>query len=292
MGFCGQECPCRVTHSPPPCGFLSTLLCQRTGTRRSSCIIRHQPHTTRVSFFHNISPLALLQVLLLFPSWFLGYKKSSSHGSTLTADFGPKLSSCHILAWVRGGSLGCCHLGVGCSHPYLVGMVAVQPALDVGGVPAWHQAAVLQGPELRSSLGSSRYHLVEGVFQGDWVVMSSLVLSGMSEAGLFLGQPKSWAAHEALQLPGRHAVCPRILFSQKVQHPQPPHLPNQALGGKPLAQGKVEGSHRPKGLPKSGKRQRQAAHLIPGVGSICRVDEDGDDFGLGEQGCSSPGSHF
>lgn len=122
VGFCGQECPCRVTHSPPPCGFLSTLLCQRTGTRRSSCIIRHQPHTTRVSFFHNISPLALLQVLLLFPSWFLGYKKSSSHGSTLTSDFGPKLSSCHILAWVRGGSPGCCHCRSG-----------VLPSL-----PGWH----------------------------------------------------------------------------------------------------------------------------------------------------------
>lgn len=120
-GFVAKSAPA-VTHSPPPCGFLSTLLCQRTGTRRSSCIIRHQPHTTRVSFFHNISPLALLQVLLLLPSWFLGYKKSSSHGSTLTADFGPKLSSCHILAWVRGGSPGCCHCRSG-----------VLPSL-----PGWH----------------------------------------------------------------------------------------------------------------------------------------------------------
>lgn len=123
----------------------------------------------------------------------------------------------------------------GCSHPYLVGVVAVQPALDVGGVPAWHQAAVLQGPELRSSLGSRRDHLVEGVFQGNWVVMSSLVLSGMSKAGFFLGQPKSWAAHEIPQLPGHDAVSSHVFFSQKVQHPQPPHLPNQADRGKPLA---------------------------------------------------------
>lgn len=60
--------------------------------------------------------------------------------------------------------------------PYLVGMVAVQPALDVGGIPAWYQAAVLQGPQLRSSLRSSCDHLMEGVFQGNWVIVGSLML--------------------------------------------------------------------------------------------------------------------
>lgn len=55
-------------------------------------------------------------------------------------------------------------------------MVAVQPALDVGGIPAWYQAAVLQGPQLRSSLRSSCDHLMEGVFQGNWVIVGSLML--------------------------------------------------------------------------------------------------------------------
>lgn len=67
--------------------------------------------------------------------------------------------------------------------PYLVGMVAVQPALDVGGIPAWHQAAVLQGPQLCSSLRPSCDHLVEGVLQGDRVVVGSLMLSNMSKTG-------------------------------------------------------------------------------------------------------------
>jgi len=124
-------------------------------------------------------------------------------------------------------------------------MVAVEPALDVGGIPARHQAAVLQGPELRSSLGSCRDHLVEGVFQGDQVIVSSLVLSGMSKVGLFLRQAKSWAAHEAPWFPGHPAVSSHVLFNQRVQHPQPPHLPNQANGGKPQA-------HLPKGLPEAG----------------------------------------
>lgn len=91
----------------------------------------------------------------------------------------------------EGCSPVCCHCRSGCSHPYLVGVVAVEPALDVCGVPARHQAAVLQGPELRSSLRSCCDHLMEGVFQGNWVIMSSLVLSGRSKAGLLPGQPKS-----------------------------------------------------------------------------------------------------
>lgn len=69
-------------------------------------------------------------------------------------------------------------------------MEAVEPALDVRGVPAWHQAAVLQGPELRSSLRPGRDHLVEGVLQGYRVVVGSLVLSNTSKTGLFLGQSK------------------------------------------------------------------------------------------------------
>lgn len=271
----------------------STLLCQgtsrtplpRTDTTTSLCIIHHQLHTTRVSLLLSISPLPLPQVLLLFFACFLEYKKSISHKSTLASDLGAKLSSLSIFPWVRGSPQGAATVGMWCCHPYLVGVVAVQPALDVGGVPARHQAAVLQGPELRSSLRSRRDHLMEGVFQGDRVIMSSLVLSGMSKAGLFLGQPKSWAAHEVLPLPGHHAVSLCVLFSQKAWHPQPPHLPNQGDGGKPLAQHLM-------GLPKPEERQGRASHLIPGVGSICRVDEDGDDFGLGEQGRGSPGSHF
>lgn len=91
----------------------------------------------------------------------------------------------------------------GC-RPYLVGVEAVEPALDVRGVPARHQAAVLQGPELGSGLGPGRDHLVEGVLQGHRVVVGSLVLSNTSKAGLFPEQTPAghnpWAAHEALQL--------------------------------------------------------------------------------------------
>lgn len=41
--------------------------------------------------------------------------------------------------------------------------------------------------------------------------------------------------------------------------------------------------------PGAGPR-RPSAYLVPGVGAVGRVDEDGDDLGLGDEGSSSLGS--
>ena len=38
-------------------------------------------------------------------------------------------------------------------------------------------------------------------------------------------------------------------------------------------------------------RGRGPAHLVPGVGAVGRVDEDGQDLGLGQQGGGPPGRH-
>lgn len=61
---------------------------------------------------------------------------------------------------------------------YLVGMKGAEPALDVGGVPAGDQAAVLEGTQLQGRVGPSRDHLVKGVLQGHWVIVCALVLRG------------------------------------------------------------------------------------------------------------------
>ena len=60
-------------------------------------------------------------------------------------------------------------------------MKGAEPALNVGGVPAGDQAAVLEGTQLHGRVRPSRDHLVKGVLQGHWVVMGSLVLCARGE---------------------------------------------------------------------------------------------------------------
>lgn len=67
---------------------------------------------------------------------------------------------------------------------YLVGVKGAEPALNVGGIPAGDQAAVLEGAQFQGCIGrSSCDHLVEGVLQGYWVIMGSLVLQTRGERG-------------------------------------------------------------------------------------------------------------
>lgn len=64
---------------------------------------------------------------------------------------------------------------------YLVGVKGAEPVLNVDGIPAWNQAAVLESTQLQGSVRPSCDHLVEGVLQGHWVVMGSLVLRARGE---------------------------------------------------------------------------------------------------------------
>lgn len=159
-------------------------------------------------------------------------------------------------------------------------MEAVEPALNVRGVPARHQAAVLQGPELGSSLGPGRDHLVEGVLQGHRVVVGSLVLSNTSKAGLFPEQKSKGhkpRAPQSAAAPGSPLSSFPLSSVPKIRDPGASPGPTPSWKGEARSPVGAGG---------------EAAHLVPGVGSICRVDEDGDDFGLGQQGRSSPGSNF
>lgn len=70
---------------------------------------------------------------------------------------------------------------------YLAGVVVVEPALQVDGVPAWHQAAVLENPQLSRGVVACGDDFMEGVFQRHRVVVSSLVLEGkrVGQVGAF-----------------------------------------------------------------------------------------------------------
>lgn len=83
---------------------------------------------------------------------------------------------------------------------YLVGMKGAEPALNVGGVPAGDQAAALEGPQLQGRIRPSRDHFVEGILQGHWVIMGSLVLQVREE-----GQCVTWGhkTRGSLQQPRR-----------------------------------------------------------------------------------------
>ena len=62
-------------------------------------------------------------------------------------------------------------------------MKGAEPALDVGGIPAGDQAAVLEGTQFQGCIWRSCDHLVEGVLQGHRVIMGSLVLQTRGERG-------------------------------------------------------------------------------------------------------------
>lgn len=85
----------------------------------------------------------------------------------------------HTVLALPGGGIG----------GYLVGVKGAEPALNVGGVPAGDQAAVLQGTQLQGRVGPGRDHLVEGVLQGHGVIVGSLVLRARGE-----GRQVTWRA--------------------------------------------------------------------------------------------------
>lgn len=59
---------------------------------------------------------------------------------------------------------------------YLAGVVVVKPALQVDGIPAWYQTAVLENPQFSRGVVACGDDFMEGVFQRHRVVVSSLVL--------------------------------------------------------------------------------------------------------------------
>lgn len=62
-------------------------------------------------------------------------------------------------------------------------MKGAEPALDVGGVPAGDQAAVLEGAQFQGCVRPSRDNLMESVLQGYRVIVGSLVLQTGRERG-------------------------------------------------------------------------------------------------------------
>lgn len=80
--------------------------------------------------------------------------------------------------WEAKRSLACRAWGLrhGWQLQYLAGVVVVKPALQVDGVPAWHQAAVLENPQFSRGVVACGDDFMEGVFQRHRVVVSSLVL--------------------------------------------------------------------------------------------------------------------
>lgn len=64
---------------------------------------------------------------------------------------------------------------------YLAGVVIVEPALQVDGVPAWHQTAVLEDPQFDWSVVARGDDVMEGVFQRHRVIVGSLVLRADGE---------------------------------------------------------------------------------------------------------------
>lgn len=52
----------------------------------------------------------------------------------------------------------------------------VEPALQVDGVPAWHQTAILKDPQFHWRLVACGDDVAEGVFQRHRVIVGSLVL--------------------------------------------------------------------------------------------------------------------
>lgn len=59
---------------------------------------------------------------------------------------------------------------------YLAGVVIVEPALQVDGVPAWHQTAILENSQFDRRVVACRDDIVERVLQCHWVIVGSLVL--------------------------------------------------------------------------------------------------------------------
>lgn len=159
-----------------------------------------------------------------------------------------------------------------------------QPALQVGRVPAGHQARPLQGQQLGRGLRAGRHHRVEVKPQGGRVSVRPLVLPGEGGADQRL----------AARAPGRlcrgkfdSPLAPRLLRILLLLTPghapgaTPPSVwaPCPRLGLLPAG-----GTRRPP-APRGGP----ASHLVPGVRPVRGVDEDGDDLGFGDQGGSALG---
>lgn len=64
---------------------------------------------------------------------------------------------------------------------YLAGVVIVEPALQVDGIPAWHQTAILEDPQFYRRVVACGDDVMERVLQCHWVIVGSLVLLAGSE---------------------------------------------------------------------------------------------------------------
>lgn len=108
-------------------------------------------------------------------------------------------------------------------------MKGAEPALNVGGVPAGDQAAVLEGPQLQGRVRPSRDHLVEGVLQGHWVIVGSLVLQARGQgqwaqrkrlSSAAVKWPKPWLQPAAVgSSPGSASHCSLTLGSHGLSEP-------------------------------------------------------------------------
>lgn len=59
----------------------------------------------------------------------------------------------------------------------------VEPALQMDGVPARHQTAILENPQFARSVVACSDDFMEGVFQRDRVIVGSLVLLANRDVG-------------------------------------------------------------------------------------------------------------
>lgn len=82
----------------------------------------------------------------------------------------------HRGVWLAGDVKDSERLRHGRQLQYLAGVVVVKPALQVDGVPAWHQTAVLENPQFSRGVVACGDDFMEGVFQRHGVIVSSLVL--------------------------------------------------------------------------------------------------------------------
>lgn len=75
---------------------------------------------------------------------------------------------------MNGGENAVFPMRVGIGH--LAGVVIVEPALQMDGVPARHQTAILKDPQFYWRIVACGDDIVEGELQCHGVIVSSLVL--------------------------------------------------------------------------------------------------------------------
>lgn len=148
----------------------------------------------------------------------------------------------------------------------------------MGGIPAGEQASALQGAQLRRGLGLCRDHLVEGVVERHRVIVSTLVLENTS-----------WIQEQEHDSALRFSV--QIPMTQHSHPPMPLYVNVSTPCREPVSSGKhIRGlSTFPTeiSLWLSTPSPAQGSYLIPRIGSVSRVDQNSDDFGSRQQGCTT-----